>query len=539
MADEHPAAQPPPGITGSTRPEGLWRAPFAAPRPVCKVSPRSPHSPLPRLPRRFEDKAPLGLRAHRSRCRSPSRRERPRDRGFCPGREAACWPGLEPLADPLRRRGRCPGGGRGNCAAGLIDRQSNGLASLGDGLRPNDSRTRPSPIHQPGALDGGQAALPPLSLRRPRQQTLPDPPPPTPRPHPRPWPVTERPARDLGPEPLERLGWAERDDRRIKLPEQQRSDCGDLQRASGANGLPGPEHLHGDGASIDIPVGPGGHHDGRRRLERGDLHLQLSIPQQLDDLGVRRRREVVIPLAHGVEAPQGWRPQKRSSHSDLQRRRPWPSAPLGPRARRVPRRVRGRRAGSPAVEPVAIPSSTMMAQRPCRSGRGRPSRYCRARRTSSASSRRTIAPMVRARERRRPHDILVLHSGRRLPPGRPSPAQARTGRRACDDDHVERGSQSSGLLPTPRGPLPWGAPARRPRLLPVRPVCSRSARGRPASTRSWNRDMTPEVFPFGHASPACSATGDLRGRDKCQDGRRGLFARREAREESTWARPST
>ena len=72
-----------------------------------------------------------------------------------------------------------------------------------------------------------------------------------------------RPARDLLVEPLQRLGRAERDGRRRQLLEHERSDRGDLQRSSGADELPRPEHLHGHRAAVDRTLGSGGDHDGR------------------------------------------------------------------------------------------------------------------------------------------------------------------------------------------------------------------------------------------------------------------------------------
>ncbi len=82
-------------------------------------------------------------------------------------------------------------------------------------------------------------------------------------------------------------------------------------------------------------------HDGGGRVQRGDLHLQLSMPQQLAHLVVRRRGEVVVPLAHGEE-------RLRAGHAETSRRRRpaapdsglW--APPGRRARPAPRPVPGR-----------------------------------------------------------------------------------------------------------------------------------------------------------------------------------------------------
>ena len=79
--------------------------------------------------------------------------------------------------------------------------------------------------------------------------------------------------------PSERLSRPERHGRRRQLLEHQRSDRGHLQRPGGADELPGPEHLHGHRAVVDRALGAGGDHHRGRRLECGDLHLQLSAPR--------------------------------------------------------------------------------------------------------------------------------------------------------------------------------------------------------------------------------------------------------------------
>ena len=103
-----------------------------------------------------------------------------------------------------------------------------------------------------------------------------------------------------------------------------------------------------------------------RHVQCGDLHLRLSAPQQLVDLLVRGRGEVGVPLAHGKE-------RIRAGHAEhvvadvLEHRAPPLSGATGTAStiRDAPC-ARGHAAGGArAVEPVAIPSSTMTTQRPC------------------------------------------------------------------------------------------------------------------------------------------------------------------------------
>ncbi len=99
----------------------------------------------------------------------------------------------------------------------------------------------------------------------------------------------QRPSGDLVVEPLERLGGPEHHDLRSELLEQRRARCGHVQRASRSDQLPRPEHLHRDRSPVDRSFGPGCGDHGRRSLERSDLQLRLSIPEQLDDIDVRSR----------------------------------------------------------------------------------------------------------------------------------------------------------------------------------------------------------------------------------------------------------
>ena len=110
-----------------------------------------------------------------------------------------------------------------------------------------------------------------------------------------------RPARDLLAESRQRHSRAERDGVRRQLLEHDRSDRGDLQRSSGADELPRSEHLHGHRAVVERALCSGSDHHRRRRVQCGDLHLQLSTPQQFVDLLVGSRGEVAVPLAYRKE----------------------------------------------------------------------------------------------------------------------------------------------------------------------------------------------------------------------------------------------
>src|ERR1700722_14041204 len=120
MADEH-AAEPPPGSPGQ-RALGAMESAVRRARESAGIAPLPPPPPPPPPPT-FRGQASTGpagppVSVPVTQLGGPAR-EAPRSlaRGAARCRS-------EPLADPLRRRGRCPGRGRGNCPSGFIDRQS-------------------------------------------------------------------------------------------------------------------------------------------------------------------------------------------------------------------------------------------------------------------------------------------------------------------------------------------------------------------------------------------------------------------------------
>ena len=167
-------------------------------------------------------------------------------------------------------------------------------------------------------------------------------------------------------------------------------------------------------------------------------------PAAAPDFLVGRLREIVVPLPHRRERLGDAR--THGLVGDLASSWQLDGAPTG--AATMTRAGACRRAASTAafiVDPVASPSSTRITVRPRRSSSGRPCRYSRSRRSSSACSTRATASIARSGT---PYQRTTSSFSTRTPPEAIAPIASRMSGQAqlSDQKNVERRIECLGHL---------------------------------------------------------------------------------------------